>query len=115
MACSSTIGLRIGGLAMLALASFHIPAALAEECPGHPDAIGTSRTIVVDPTAHPRIGTMQYPETLPLRGHEVVLTFDDGPLPHNSDQILAILASQCVKANFSLSARWPGAFRKVSA
>ena len=31
---------------------------------------------------------MQYPETLPLRDHEVVLTFDDGPLPPHSLQIL---------------------------
>ena len=30
----------------------------------------------------------------------MVLTFDDGPLPRNSDQILAILAAQCIKANF---------------
>ena len=43
---------------------------------------------------------MQYAETLPLEDHEVVLTFDDGPLPHNSNQILEILASQCVKATF---------------
>lgn len=71
-------------------------------CPGHPDAIGTSRTLVVDPRAHPRIGSMQYPETLPLHDHEVVLTFDDGPLPRNSDKILKILADQCVKANFFL-------------
>jgi peptidoglycan/xylan/chitin deacetylase (PgdA/CDA1 family) len=76
--------------------------ALAADCPGNPDAIGTSRTLVVDPREHPRIGTMQYPETLPLRDHEVVLSFDDGPLPRNSDKILAILASQCVKANFFL-------------
>jgi peptidoglycan-N-acetylglucosamine deacetylase len=76
--------------------------ASATDCPGHPDAIGTSRTLVVDPRAHPRIGTMQYPETLPLRDHEVVLSFDDGPLPRNSDQILEILAEQCVKANFFL-------------
>src|SRR5579871_3083516 len=69
-------------------------------CPGHPDALGTSRTLVVDPRAHPRIGTMQYPETLPLEDHEVVLTFDDGPLPHNSNQVLDILAANCVKATF---------------
>ncbi len=43
---------------------------------------------------------MQYPETLPLEDHEVVLTFDDGPLPRNSNQILEILASQCIKATF---------------
>ena len=74
--------------------------AAAADCPGHPDALGTSRTLVVDPRQHPRIGTMQYPETLPLEDHEVVLTFDDGPLPRNSDQILQILAEQCVKATF---------------
>src|SRR4030081_3837511 len=74
--------------------------AAAADCPGHPDALGTSRTLVVDPREHPRIGTMQYAETLPLEDHEVVLTFDDGPLPRNSNQILDILASQCVKATF---------------
>jgi peptidoglycan/xylan/chitin deacetylase (PgdA/CDA1 family) len=74
--------------------------AAAADCPGNPDALGTSRTLVVDPREHPRIGTMQYPETLPLEDHEVVLTFDDGPLPHNSNQILQILAAQCVKATF---------------
>src|SRR5260221_6024150 len=74
--------------------------ASAADCPGHPDALGTSRILVVDPKAHPRIGTMQYPETLPLEDHEVVLTFDDGPLPRNSNQVLDILAAQCVKATF---------------
>ena len=78
------------------------PRALAADCPGHPDAIGTERTIVVDPREHPRIGTMQYPETLPLRDHEGVLTFDDGPLPRNSDQVLQTLADNCVKATFFL-------------
>src|SRR3981189_1266623 len=91
--------------------------ASAADCPGHPDALGISRTLVVDPKAHPRIGTMQYAETLPLRDHEVVLTFDDGPLPHNSDQILEILASQCVKATFFTVGRmaqsFPEGVRKV--
>jgi peptidoglycan/xylan/chitin deacetylase (PgdA/CDA1 family) len=74
--------------------------ASAADCPGHPDALGTSRTLVVDPREHPKIGTMQYAQTLPLEDHEVVLTFDDGPLPRNSNQILQILADQCVKATF---------------
>ena len=60
-----------------AFACFAAQAVADDNCPGHPDAIGTSRTIVVDPREHPRIGTMQYPETLPLRHHEVVLTFDE--------------------------------------
>jgi peptidoglycan/xylan/chitin deacetylase (PgdA/CDA1 family) len=82
------------------VASFTAQTASAAECPGHPDALGTSRTLVVDPREHPRIGTMQYAQTLPLEDHEVVLTFDDGPLPRNSNQILQILADQCVKATF---------------
>ncbi|WGR91740.1 polysaccharide deacetylase family protein [Bradyrhizobium sp. ISRA443] len=82
------------------LAALMTQAALAADCPGNPNALGTSRTLVVDPREHPRIGTMQYPETLPLADHEVVLTFDDGPLPKYSNQVLAILASQCIKATF---------------
>jgi peptidoglycan/xylan/chitin deacetylase (PgdA/CDA1 family) len=85
-------------------------AALAEDCPGHPDAIGTSRTLVVDPREHRLLGTMQYRETLPLANHEVVLTFDDGPLPRNSNQILEILASQCVKATFFTIGRMAQSF-----
>ena len=84
------------------LASIPAQRALAADCPGHPDALGTSRTLVVDPREYPIIGTMQYAKTLPLRDHEVVLTFDDGPIPKNSYQVLQILADQCVKATFFL-------------
>ena len=81
------------GIACLGVLACTVPyAAWADDCPGHPDAIGTSRTLVVDPREHPRIGAMQYPETLPLADHEVVLTFDDGPVPRYSNQILQILA-----------------------
>src|SRR5690606_2097982 len=55
--------------------------AAAPSCPGRPDALGTSRTITVDAATFPHIGTMQYKQTLPLNDHEVVITFDDGPLP----------------------------------
>jgi peptidoglycan/xylan/chitin deacetylase (PgdA/CDA1 family) len=84
------------------LTSVAAQAASAADCPGHPDAIGTSRTIVVDPRAHPIIGTMQYNKTLPLADREVVLTFDDGPLPKHSNEILNILAAHCAKATFFL-------------
>jgi peptidoglycan/xylan/chitin deacetylase (PgdA/CDA1 family) len=83
-----------------ACAGLSSPLARAAECPDHPDAIGTSRVLVVDPREHPRIGAMQYKETLPLHDHEVVLTFDDGPLPKYSNQVLKILADQCAKATF---------------
>jgi peptidoglycan/xylan/chitin deacetylase (PgdA/CDA1 family) len=62
---------------------------------------------------------MQYAETLPLRDHEVVLTFDDGPLPRNSNQVLDILASQCVKATFfeigRMAQAYPEGVRKLIA
>ena len=85
-------------------------AASATDCPGNPGALGTSRTLVVDPKEHLRIGTMQYDETLPLQDHEVVLTFDDGPLPPHSNQVLDILASQCVKATFFIIGRMARSF-----
>src|SRR5579864_7381647 len=76
--------------------------ATAAECPGNPDVLGTSRTLVVDPAEHPRVGSMQYHESLPLEDHEVVITFDDGPLPPRSTQVLDILEHECVKATFFL-------------
>jgi peptidoglycan/xylan/chitin deacetylase (PgdA/CDA1 family) len=109
--------LCLGLLAAMTLAV--TPALAAVDCPGNPDALGTSRTIVVDPREHPRIGTMQYPETLPLRDHEVVLTFDDGPIPKYSNQILDILAAQCVKATFfeigMMARQYPANVRKLIA
>ena len=98
------------GLCLGVLTCITAQTASAANCPGHPNALGTSRTLVVDPREHPRIGTMQYPETLPLEDHEVVLTFDDGPLPHNSNQVLDILASQCVKATFFTVGRMAQAY-----
>jgi peptidoglycan-N-acetylglucosamine deacetylase len=103
MIASALVGVRTRSWTVSCLgllACIAAQTASAADCPGHPDALGTSRTLVVDPREHPRIGTMQYPETLPLEDHEVVLSFDDGPLPRNSNQILEILASECIKATF---------------
>src|SRR5205085_7411461 len=104
MAGNVRVGVSVTHLATLFLglaAGVCALPALAADCP-RPDALGTSRTLVVDPKEHPLIGSMQYRETLPLNDGEVVLTFDDGPIPKNSYQILDILAAQCVKATFFL-------------
>jgi peptidoglycan/xylan/chitin deacetylase (PgdA/CDA1 family) len=102
MAGNVRVGVRATHFAVLMLglagSLVALPAAAAN-CP-RPDALGTSRTLVVDAKEHPLIGSMQYRETLPLDDGEVVLTFDDGPLPKYSYQILEILAAQCVKATF---------------
>src|SRR5260370_14074088 len=93
--------------------------AQASDCPGNPDALGTSRTIVVDPTEHPRLGSMQYHESLPLEDHEVVITFDDGPLPPRSTQVLDILEHECVKATYFLIGKmarnFPDTVRRIRA
>jgi peptidoglycan/xylan/chitin deacetylase (PgdA/CDA1 family) len=120
MAGNAGFGFRTGFVALMlglagGLAAQPAPAA---DCP-RADALGTSRTLVVDAKEHPLIGSMQYRETLPLEDGEVVLTFDDGPLPKYSYQILEILAAQCVKATFFLVGRQaqanPEGVRKVLA
>jgi peptidoglycan/xylan/chitin deacetylase (PgdA/CDA1 family) len=92
-------------------------AAHAGACPGNPKALGTSRTIVVDPGEHGRVGTMDYAETLPLADHEVVLTFDDGPLPPYTGKILDILASECIQATYfivgEMAKEFPALVRRV--
>jgi peptidoglycan/xylan/chitin deacetylase (PgdA/CDA1 family) len=90
----------LSGALALALAFGGATNAAAADCPSNPDALGTSRTLVVDPAEHPGIGAMSYDETLPLADKEVVLTFDDGPIPPYTSKILDILASECVKATF---------------
>jgi peptidoglycan/xylan/chitin deacetylase (PgdA/CDA1 family) len=94
--------LSIGGAL---LASLLICPAFAANCPGNPDALGTSRTIAVNPAEMPMIGNMSYRTTLKLNPKEIVLTFDDGPLPPRSTRVLEILRSECVKATFFLIGR----------
>jgi len=83
---------------------------MAASCPGNPHALGTSRTMTVEPSAFPRIGLMQYRNSLPLKDHEVVLTFDDGPLPPYTNRILDTLASECVKVTYFLVGRMASAY-----
>jgi peptidoglycan/xylan/chitin deacetylase (PgdA/CDA1 family) len=88
-----------------------IATASAAECP--PGVLGVSRTIVVDPSEHSLLGSMQYSETLPLKDREVVLTFDDGPLPPYTNRILDTLASECVKATFFMVGRMVRSYPQV--
>jgi peptidoglycan/xylan/chitin deacetylase (PgdA/CDA1 family) len=94
------IGLAAIGFAALCLTPGGVSRAVAADCPGNPDALGTSRTLVVDPLEHPRVGGMNYAETLPLADKEIVITFDDGPIAPYTGKILDILASECVRATY---------------
>jgi peptidoglycan/xylan/chitin deacetylase (PgdA/CDA1 family) len=110
--------LVLGALASVGIL-WGLTAGNAAECPGNPNAIGTSRVIAVDPIEHARIGIMQYAETLPLADKEVVLTLDDGPLPPYSTRILDILASECVKATYfivgHMARAYPSVVRRIYA
>ena len=92
-------------------------AAAAEPCPGNPDALGTSRILTISPSEFGRIGSMQYTQTLPLNDHEVVITFDDGPIPPYSNVILDTLASQCVKVTYfmvgEMARAYPSIVRRI--
>jgi len=83
--------------------------AATTDCP-RKDALGTSRVIAVDAATYPRVGLKSFPQSLPLRDKEVVLTFDDGPLPPSTDKVLDVLASQCVKATFFMVGEMARAF-----
>jgi peptidoglycan/xylan/chitin deacetylase (PgdA/CDA1 family) len=90
----------------------------AADCP-RKDALGTSRVLTVDAAATPRVGLKSFPQALPLEDHEVVLTFDDGPWPPTTPQVLAALARECVQATFFLigkpASEHPNLVRKIAA
>jgi len=88
-------------------------AASAEPCAVNPNALGTSRVLAISPNDFKRIGSMQYTQSLPLKDHEVVLTFDDGPIPPYTNEILDTLASQCVKATYFLVGEMARAYPSV--
>ena len=92
------------GLVLLGAAATAASAATppARSC-RNPDALGTARTVTVG--GAPEIGTKTYPRTLDLADHEVVLTFDDGPSPATTPQVLEALGDQCVLATFFLVGR----------
>ena len=74
-------------------------------CPGNADALGTERVLTVDAATTPRVGRKHFPQTLPLAPKEVVLTFDDGPLPGTTTRVLDALKRDCVRASFFLLGR----------
>jgi peptidoglycan/xylan/chitin deacetylase (PgdA/CDA1 family) len=93
---------RLGRASAMALAILVLTvAARAADCPSKA-TLGTSRVMPVDPAIWPRIGRRDFAQTLPLRDHEVVLTFDDGPWPATTPRVLRALAQECVRAMFFL-------------
>ena len=101
----------VAGIGLLLVAA--VGPAMAGDCPGHPDALGTSRVLTISPGDFSRIGIIQYKQTLPLNDHEVVLTFDDGPIPPYSNSILDTFDSQCVKATYFMVGEMAHAYPSI--
>jgi peptidoglycan/xylan/chitin deacetylase (PgdA/CDA1 family) len=80
-------------------------AAAADTCRGNPEALGTARVLSVSAATSPRVGRKQFAATLPLAPKEVVLTFDDGPWPGPTNNVLDALRHECVRATFFLLGR----------
>jgi peptidoglycan-N-acetylglucosamine deacetylase len=84
----------------------HRASAAPEDCAYDPARTHLSRIIAADSTNGPIYGQMVHTgdksqvRTLTLLDHEVVLTFDDGPLGATTPVILDILDRHCVKATF---------------
>jgi peptidoglycan/xylan/chitin deacetylase (PgdA/CDA1 family) len=102
----------------LAAAMAWAAVAQAADCP-RKGTLGTSRVLAVDAATTPRVGLQNYPQTLPLGDHEVVLTFDDGPWPPTTPKVLAALARECVHATFFLigkpASEHPDLVRRIAA
>jgi peptidoglycan-N-acetylglucosamine deacetylase len=91
--------MRLLSAFLLCTAVLGVTPTAAQEC-NNPDAIGPSRTMTVNPIAYPLVGKLQYMETIRLQDHEIVLTFDDGPVENGTETILETLAHECIKATF---------------
>src|SRR5712671_2917626 len=95
------------------------PVEAVSSCPGNPDALGVSRVVEIDTTGGPGFGFEHFKSHDFLREGEVVLTFDDGPWPKNTQAVLAALAAHCTKAIFfpiGLHATYePGILKQVAA
>ncbi len=91
--------------------------ASATTCAGNAKALGVSRTVEIDTTGAPGFGFEHYKAYDFLEKGEVVLTFDDGPLPTHTRTILKALADHCAKATFfpvgKLSVGYPEVLREV--
>ena len=75
------------------------PAVTKQAC-NNPNALGVERVVEIDTTGGPGFGFQNFKAYDFLKDHEVVLTFDDGPWPGNTERVLKALADQCTKAMF---------------
>jgi peptidoglycan-N-acetylglucosamine deacetylase len=110
--------MRIAGVLLAAFCVVRGISASAESqqtCPS--DALGVSRVVEIDASGGPWFGAPLGDRELLATG-EVVLTFDDGPMPRSTRPILTALAAQCTRATFfmvgEMAAEHPEVVREVA-
>ena len=96
IALATTIAILLAGTGAWA---DNAPAAEKAKCQ-NPDALGVARVVQIDTTGGPGFGFEHFKAYDFLGDKEVVLTFDDGPWPGNTEKVLKALADECTKAMF---------------
>ena len=120
LAIALVISMSAGASAWAEDAKSDAPAATATQAKcDNPDAMGVARVVQIDTTGAPGFGFEHFKAYDFLKEKEVVLTFDDGPWPGNTERVLDALAAQCTKAIFfpiGQHAGWhPEILKKVAA
>lgn len=96
-----------------------LPARAETPCSGAPSGktLGPARIIEVETQGGGAYGTLQYARSLDLAEKEILFTFDDGPDPVVTPQILDTLDRHCLKATFFFTGlraeRYPELVREV--
>ena len=90
-------------------ASAPVGAVSVDACASDPTRLGLSRIVEIDTERGPQFGGSHGAETAFLKDHEVVLTFDDGPLRPYTRPVLKALAEHCTKATFFMVGRMAAA------
>lgn len=104
---------------LLSLALLLAPAAVIA-APSCPQSAAPARVIEIDTSAGPLFGDIskQHKEPSFLAEKEVVLTFDDGPMPWVTRSILDTLDAHCAKATFfsvgRMAAAYPDTVREIT-
>ena len=97
------------------------PSLAAGTCPDGRDGLGVSRIVEIDTSNGPLYGDMtKYVREESFLGpKEVVLTFDDGPMPRITNPILDTLDRFCTKATFfsvgRMAIAYPATVREILA
>ncbi|MCB1529037.1 MAG: polysaccharide deacetylase family protein [Hyphomicrobiaceae bacterium] len=118
-ATALALAMSFGGLAAPSVRAADIQT--GEACKSDDGGLKVSRVIEIDTSSGPLFGaiTKQVKEANFLHPKEVVLTFDDGPMPWVTGPILDILDEFCTKATFfsvgKMAMAYPATLRKIIA